>query len=152
VASDWIECPENTFERNKDFFDLDDDTILNTASISYCTKKWEKLKIFSFRERIYLFESIPQAARFVEKLRGVTDMYLSDNPWFDIETTSVNFGENSFWLMSAISPAAKFSYIVMLEDEAVMISELNTTKKIEEEDIKVLSTIMLNAFESSQHP
>jgi hypothetical protein len=153
VASDWFECTRTTIGRNEDFFDLDDDTILNTASVSYCNEReMTKLKIFTFRERIYLFESGRQAARFAEKLKGFSEMYLSDNPWFDIETTSVNFGENSSWFLSASSPASKYSHIVMVEDEAVMISELVSRRKIAEEDFMDLSKIMLRTFERSQHP
>lgn len=154
MASDWIECPKIKFGRNQEFFDLDDDTILDTASISYCNEKWEmtRLKIFSFRERIYLFASIHQAAPFSEKLKGLTEMYASDNPWFEVETTAMNFGENSFWLLRAISPVAKYSYIVMVEDEALMISELHSTAKIPDEDILELGTNMLGALERSQNP
>ena len=153
MVSDWFECSGHTVGRHEDFFDLDDDTVLYTASVSFCNEReLTRLKISSFRERIYLFESIHQAAQFSEKLKGFSEMYWLNVSWFDIETTSVNNGENSVWFLSASSPFSKYSHILMVEDEAVMISDLLSRRKIAEEDILDISTIMLRAFERSQTP
>ena len=152
VSSDWIECPDSLFENDKYYY-FNDDTILNTASVTYFTDSCEITYShdYSFSERIYLFESGRQAARFAEKLTEFTEMYASESPYFDIKPTSVNLGENSFWLLRK-KGGTKNSYIVMVEDEAVMILELLSKRKIAEEDIVDLSIIMLRAFERSQHP
>ena len=153
VASDWIGCPGSLFE-NEEYFDIDYDTILNTASVTYFTETCEITisRNFSFSERIYLFESSRQATQFAEKLTVFTEMYASDGWWGSIQkNTSANIGENPFWKLRKLG-GTDWLYIVMVKDDAVMISELATAGKLVQEDKIDLSAIMLQAFESSQHP
>lgn len=146
---DWSNCPNSLFMK---YQNVVDESVKELDSVYYGTENCKPgTSGTNFSERIYLFDTNRQAARYAEYIKEESATYLGAL-CCDYETQSIDLGDISYWLHRGSGVPWEWTYMVIVKDEAVILIEFTSPRRLLEEDITDLNVIVLEALNAAQYP